>query len=93
MKRFGLGLAVLVCMWVAPAAAQASAATSATKLKGFVCQTAVMPAQRAMSARAGSVVAEAPGSHAIYVSQPAAVASLIARAAQSALPTTAGATA
>ena len=49
------------------------------------------PAQRAMSERAGSVVAEAAGSHAIYVSQPAAVASLIARAAQSALPTTAGA--
>jgi pimeloyl-ACP methyl ester carboxylesterase len=39
------------------------------------------PAQRAMSERAGSVVEEAAGSHAIYVSQPAAVASLIARAA------------
>jgi pimeloyl-ACP methyl ester carboxylesterase len=51
------------------------------------------PAQRAMSERAGSIVAEAAGSHAIYVSQPAAVASLIARAAQSALPTTVGATA
>ena len=49
------------------------------------------PAQRAMSERAGSVVAEAAGSHAIYVSQPAAVASLISRAAQSALPTTVGA--
>jgi hypothetical protein len=36
-------------MGVAPAAAQPSAVTSATKLKGFVCQTAVMPAQRAMS--------------------------------------------
>jgi pimeloyl-ACP methyl ester carboxylesterase len=35
------------------------------------------PAQRAMSERAGSTVDEAPGSHAIYVSQPAAVADLI----------------
>jgi pimeloyl-ACP methyl ester carboxylesterase len=35
------------------------------------------PAQRAMSARAGSTVTEAAGSHAIYVSQPAAVAELI----------------
>ena len=34
-------------------------------------------AQRAMSARAGSTVTEAAGSHAIYVSQPAAVAELI----------------
>jgi pimeloyl-ACP methyl ester carboxylesterase len=40
------------------------------------------PAQRLMSKRARSVVVEVPGSHAIYVSQPAAVASLIARAAQ-----------
>lgn len=40
------------------------------------------PAQRFMSKRARSVVVEAPGSHAIYVSQPAAVASLIARAAE-----------
>jgi pimeloyl-ACP methyl ester carboxylesterase len=39
------------------------------------------PAQRAMSARAGSTVVEAAGSHAIYVSQPAAVAELIERAA------------
>ena len=39
------------------------------------------PAQRAMSERAGSVVAEAAGSHAIYVSQPAAVAALIEKAA------------
>jgi pimeloyl-ACP methyl ester carboxylesterase len=51
------------------------------------------PAQRAMSERAGSIVAEAAGSHAIYVSQPASVASLISRAAQSALPTTVGASA
>jgi pimeloyl-ACP methyl ester carboxylesterase len=35
------------------------------------------PAQRSMSARAGSTVVEAAGSHAIYVSQPAAVADLI----------------
>jgi pimeloyl-ACP methyl ester carboxylesterase len=51
------------------------------------------PAQRAMSERAGAIVAEAAGSHAIYVSQPAAVAALISRAAQSALPTTVGASA
>jgi pimeloyl-ACP methyl ester carboxylesterase len=35
------------------------------------------PAQREMSARAGSTVVEVAGSHAIYVSQPAAVAELI----------------
>jgi pimeloyl-ACP methyl ester carboxylesterase len=35
------------------------------------------PAQRAMSERAGSTVEEVAGSHAIYVSQPAAVANLI----------------
>jgi len=39
-------------------------------------------AQRAMSKRAGSTVVEAKGSHAIYVSQPAAVAALIEKAAQ-----------
>ena len=38
-------------------------------------------AQRAMSTRAGSTVVEVPGSHAIYVSQPQAVANLIAKAA------------
>ena len=38
-------------------------------------------AQREMSKRAGATVVEAPGSHAIYVSQPEAVADLIARAA------------
>jgi pimeloyl-ACP methyl ester carboxylesterase len=38
-------------------------------------------AQRSMSKRAGSTVAEAQGSHAVYVSQPEAVAALIARAA------------
>jgi pimeloyl-ACP methyl ester carboxylesterase len=40
-------------------------------------------AQRAMSKRAGSAVAEVKGSHAVYVSQPRAVADLIARAANS----------
>ena len=39
------------------------------------------PAQRQMSARAGSTVVEAGGSHAIYVSQPEAVADLIEKAA------------
>ena len=39
------------------------------------------PAQRSMSERAGSTVEEAVGSHAIYVSQPAAVAALIEKAA------------
>ena len=43
------------------------------------------PAQRAMSERAGSTVVEAPGSHSIYVSQPHAVAELIAQAAREAL--------
>ncbi len=38
-------------------------------------------AQREMSKRAGATVVEAPGSHAIYVSQPEAVADLIAKAA------------
>ena len=39
------------------------------------------PAQREMSGRAGSTVVEAAGSHSIYVSQPAAVAELIEKAA------------
>ena len=39
------------------------------------------PAQRAMSERAGSTVIEVPGSHSVYVSQPAAVADLITQAA------------
>jgi len=39
-------------------------------------------AQRAMSKRAGSTVVEAKGSHAIYVSQPEAVAALIEHAAK-----------
>jgi pimeloyl-ACP methyl ester carboxylesterase len=40
------------------------------------------PAQRLMSKRAGSTVVEVPGSHAIYVSQPNAVAALIEEAAK-----------
>ena len=39
------------------------------------------PAQRAMAERAGSTVAEAHGSHSIYVSQPRTVAELIVEAA------------
>jgi pimeloyl-ACP methyl ester carboxylesterase len=39
------------------------------------------PAQRAMSERAGAAVAEVAGSHAVYVSQPQAVAALIKDAA------------
>lgn len=38
-------------------------------------------AQRAMSKRAGSTVVEVKGSHAVYVSQPQAVAHLIEKAA------------
>src|SRR5262249_27692718 len=38
-------------------------------------------AQRAMSKRAGSTVVEVKGSHSVYVSQPKAVADLIAKAA------------
>jgi pimeloyl-ACP methyl ester carboxylesterase len=41
------------------------------------------PAQRQMAQRAGSVVSEVRGSHAVYVSQPQAVASLIEKAAAS----------
>ena len=43
------------------------------------------PAQRFMAKRAGSQVSETSGSHAIYVSQPQAVASLIKAAAGSSL--------
>ncbi|HZW72455.1 MAG TPA: alpha/beta hydrolase, partial [Caldimonas sp.] len=42
------------------------------------------PAQRAMAQRAGSTVVEVPGSHAVYVSQPRAVADLIVKAATAA---------
>lgn len=41
-------------------------------------------AQRGMSKRAGSTVVEVKGSHAIYVSQPQAVAAIIAKAATAA---------
>jgi pimeloyl-ACP methyl ester carboxylesterase len=40
-----------------------------------------LPAQQFMSKRAGSTTAEVPGSHAIYVSNPGAVAALIKKAA------------
>ena len=40
------------------------------------------PAQHVMSKRAGSTVTEVKGSHAVYVSQPAAVAAFIEKAAQ-----------
>jgi len=42
-------------------------------------------AQRAMSKRAGSTVVEVKGSHAVYVSQPQAVAQIIEEAARGAL--------
>ena len=44
------------------------------------------PAQRSMSERTGSTVVEVDGSHAIYVSQPEAVADLIKEASRSAEP-------
>jgi pimeloyl-ACP methyl ester carboxylesterase len=49
------------------------------------------PAQRQMSARAGSTVVEVAGSHAIYVSQPAAVAQLIQTAVNATIPVGVGA--
>jgi len=39
-------------------------------------------AQRAMSKRTGSATTEVKGSHAVYVSQPQAVAAIIAKAAK-----------
>ncbi|MGB0097006.1 MAG: alpha/beta hydrolase [Solirubrobacteraceae bacterium] len=39
------------------------------------------PLQRTMAERAGATTAEVPGSHAIYVSQPSAIAGLITQAA------------
>jgi pimeloyl-ACP methyl ester carboxylesterase len=42
------------------------------------------PAQRFMAERAGATIAEVPGSHAVYVSNPKAVAALIAKAASEA---------
>jgi pimeloyl-ACP methyl ester carboxylesterase len=44
------------------------------------------PAQRQMATRAGSAIAEAAGSRAIYISKPEAVATLIAKAAKSVSP-------
>ncbi|TPK63523.1 alpha/beta hydrolase [Mesorhizobium sp. B2-4-19] len=41
------------------------------------------PAQRQMASRAGATTVEVPGSHAVYVSDPAAVAKLIEQAATS----------
>jgi pimeloyl-ACP methyl ester carboxylesterase len=41
------------------------------------------PAQRFMAKRAGSSIVESKGSHAVYVSQPEAVAELIRKAAKS----------
>jgi len=46
------------------------------------------PAQQFMSKRAGSTVVEVKGSHAVYVSKPEAVASLIDKAAKSVKVTT-----
>ena len=43
------------------------------------------PAQRTMAERIGATVSETPGSHAVYVSNPGVVASLISQAARSAL--------
>jgi pimeloyl-ACP methyl ester carboxylesterase len=48
-------------------------------------------AQRQMSARAGSTVIEVAGSHAIYVSQPAAVANLIQTTVDATIPVAVGA--
>jgi len=42
------------------------------------------PAQQFMSKRAGSTVVEVKGSHAVYVSQPSAVAAIIEKAARAA---------
>ena len=44
------------------------------------------PAQQFMAKRAGSTVVEAKGSHAIYVSQPSAVAAIIEKAARALTP-------
>ena len=49
------------------------------------------PAQRQMSARAGSTVVEVTGSHSIYVSQPAAVADLIRTPVRASIPAAVGA--
>src|SRR5207249_587061 len=46
------------------------------------------PAQRTMAERISATVTETPGSHAVYVSNPTAVAGLITQAARSSLPET-----
>jgi Alpha/beta hydrolase family len=51
------------------------------------------PAQRAMAERAGATVAEAAGSHSVYVSEPSAVANLIAEATRALQSSTTPATA
>ena len=60
-----------------------------TKPSWYLCVTddrmIPLPAQRFMSERAGSITTEVPGSHAIYVSNPRAVASLIEKAAKGVL--------
>jgi hypothetical protein len=60
-----------------------------TKLSWYLVTTEdkMIPpdAQRAMSRRAGSTVVEVKSSHAVYVSQPQAVAHLIEKAATGAL--------
>ena len=43
------------------------------------------PAQRMMASRARATVVEVKGSHSVYVSQPKAVAGLIAQAAKEAM--------
>jgi pimeloyl-ACP methyl ester carboxylesterase len=48
------------------------------------------PAQRTMAERIDATITETPGSHAVYVSNPAAVATLITQAARSALRETTG---
>ena len=48
------------------------------------------PAQREMSGRAESTVIEVAGSHAIYVSKPAAVAELIQTAVNATIPVAVG---
>jgi hypothetical protein len=42
------------------------------------------PAQRQMATRAGATIVEVPGSHAIYVSNPRAVANIVETAAEGA---------
>jgi hypothetical protein len=70
---------------LAAASAGAIAAAWKTKPSWYLLTTddhMIAPAlQRLMSTRAGSKVTEIKGSHAIYVSRPDAVASIIERAA------------